>query len=52
MTGSGLTSSSPLLQRLTTALRERLRRLHDLQGRLLRLPEPDGRDLRDLYLNP
>jgi hypothetical protein len=52
MTFSDVTWSPPLLQRLASAIRERLQRLRDLRSRLLRVPEPDGRDLRDLYLNP
>jgi hypothetical protein len=52
MTPSIATGFPPLLQRLARVIRERLQRLHDLRIRLLRVPEPDRRDLRDLYLNP
>jgi hypothetical protein len=52
MTFSDVTWSPPLLQRLARVIRERLQRLHDLRVRLLRVPELEGRDVRELYLNP
>ncbi len=52
MSASRFMRSSPLLGRLLNVIRERLHRLNGLRIRLLRVPELDERDFRDLYLNP
>jgi hypothetical protein len=52
MTFSDVTWSPSMLQRLARAIRERIQRFHELQGRLLQVPELEEHDLRDRYLNP
>ena len=49
MTPSGVKWFSSLLQRLAAAIRGRFQHV---QGRLRLVPELEGRDLGDLYLNP
>jgi hypothetical protein len=49
MTPSRVKWFSSLLQRLAAAIRERFQHVHD---RLRLVPELEGRDLEDLFLNP